>query len=695
MIKKQPTDNPQSIFKFHPHWHRKAHVLLTPQKVPTGAYLPVTRPQRQLSSRRTTMAPISDSELTNLPALRRRFHALDDARMKAMARSIYRPEVLEKLLSDGTDEVAALRLLLEMVDLQAVWKAGLASESQRARRAPRAPQLDTKGSLRDFMYDLQESIGIGAELPPSSVELTSKLIERQIQFYEDEILAMRTDPNYLWDKINEDLGSGPGTAVFVYFVTADNSPAPKRVQELSFFLGRAFKAQVYHVYHFLSVWTWIGKAFKELKSLGYTTKTAERDILKNPKIHSLILQIKGVCLAELCQDLSHYFRRALASSARFGRFFDVEWDGSTVFNMGRYLEEVTVSLKPNALEEALPSLERSLLRLCDPETIWESPECFRTIDGYIRCDSVATPHITKRISKLLSEYASLTTFMDFLLRPCKAESIQELYRNSPIPSPTIPRRPGWDTSWTGLFYGGDPIYRLNFVPHMLKKFINSAEPDWLLALWKGIDNAYLKNAAKSINDYWEVAAVEERPPQWHDSRDPESSPYVPPSVASGSERVQSSHSYLKSSASPENSVKAKSRPTLPGEYPEHGDEPQIEIAPVMNPPPQNEHAVYELPRKTVKIIHRLLRDKIEGTSSEGKVTWKDICKVFRSLNFTIDDSTPGSAVNFIPPSPKDRPLTIHRPHPNPELTPLRIRQLGSRLRRVYGWSEDWFTIVVK
>lgn len=178
---------------------------------------------------------------------------------------------------------------------------------------------------------IPESIGIGAQLPPSSVELTSKLIDSQIQFYEDEIVAMRTDANYLWHKIFENQSHGPGTALFSYFVTLDKGPSPpKRITEFSLFYGRAFRAEVYHAYHFLSVWTWVAKAFEELKSLGYTTKTAERDIVKNPKIHNLILQIKGVCLTELCQDLSNYFRRALASSARYGRYFDIEWVRASV-----------------------------------------------------------------------------------------------------------------------------------------------------------------------------------------------------------------------------------------------------------------------------------------------------------------------------------------------------------------------------
>jgi len=358
-----------------------------------------------------------------------------------------------------------------------------------------------------------------------------------------------------------------------------------------------------------------------------------------------------------------------------------------VINHGRYLEDVKVTVKPDALQEALPGLEGSLLRLCNPETIWESPECFRIIDGYIRCPTVPKPHITPRISEILSEYAALTIFMDLLLRPFKEPSIQELYSKSPISPPSTPRRPGWDTSWTGMLYGGDPIYAVNLILHMKKKRLGVEELDWLSTLWRMIDDAYLANASKSINAYWEVEAVVERPPQWHDKKrdEPSSSAYVEPSVALPSERVQSAYSYLKSFIFPESSVKQKTRPFVPGEVPPP-DVPPMEIG-----VPPLQHPVYELPRKTVKIIHRLLR--VDGAQGlEGKVTWKDVCKVFRSLNFTIDDSTPGSAVNFIPPSPEDRPITIHRPHPDPELDPLKIRQLGSRLRRVYGWSEDWFTL---
>ncbi|KAJ6497386.1 hypothetical protein C8R45DRAFT_125755 [Mycena sanguinolenta] len=278
--------------------------------------------------------------------------------------------------------------------------------------------------------------------------------------------------------------------------------------------------------------------------------------------------------------------------------------------------------------------------------------------------------------------------MDFLLRPLKAPSIQEFFLISPVSIPPTPRRPGWDTSWTGMVYGGDPIYALILAQPMLKKLLQTAEPDWLVTLWAAVDDTYLAKTSKSINDYWEVPVVAERPPQWHDKpeRVEPSSPYVPPPVSQPSDRVQSAYSYLASLVFPEGNDKQKTRPPMSAEEGQR-DTPPVEI--VHEPLPQ--HPVYELPKKTAKILYRLLRQKIEGApESEGKVTWKDVCKVFRAMNFIIDDTTPGSAVNFIPPSAEDRSITIHRPHPDPELTPLRVRQLGARLRRVYGWSEAWF-----
>ncbi|KAJ7672898.1 hypothetical protein B0H14DRAFT_1008236 [Mycena olivaceomarginata] len=204
------------------------------------------------------------------------------------------------------------------------------------------------------------------------------------------------------------------------------------------------------------------------------------------------------------------------------------------------------------------------------------PECFRIIDGYIRCPTVPKTYITTRISDILSEYAALTISWTFSSGPSRRLRSRSCIENHPFPLLRCPRRPGWDPSWTGMKYGGDPIHMLNFIPHMTKKLLSVEERDWLPKLWGAIDDAYLTNTSKSINDYWEVEVIVERPPQWHDNRDKTSSGiYVAPPAALLSERVQSTHSYLNSSSSPQSTVKQKSRGSTTGDVQPSG--PPMEI----------------------------------------------------------------------------------------------------------------------
>ncbi|KAF7362488.1 hypothetical protein MVEN_00596500 [Mycena venus] len=97
---------------------------------------------------------ISDRELANLPALRRRFHALEEDQIKTLAASLFRPEILRQFKSQGTDEVAVMRLMLEMKVMADVQSTAQASESERARRAPKSTETGHQGvatrlSVRD------------------------------------------------------------------------------------------------------------------------------------------------------------------------------------------------------------------------------------------------------------------------------------------------------------------------------------------------------------------------------------------------------------------------------------------------------------------------------------------------------------------------------------------------------------------
>lgn len=82
----------------------------------------------------------------------------------------------------------------------------------------------------------------------------------------------------------------------------------------------------------------------------------------------------------------------------------------------------------------------------------------------------------------------------------------------------------------------------------------------------------------------------------------------------------------------------------------------------------------------------------------------------REMGFEMDPSTAGSSVRFDPPNPKDKSITFHKrksgnllvlaglsdtcplslAHPDPTLSPWKVREFGKRLKDYYGWIEDDF-----
>ncbi|KAK7685172.1 hypothetical protein QCA50_011535 [Cerrena zonata] len=70
--------------------------------------------------------------------------------------------------------------------------------------------------------------------------------------------------------------------------------------------------------------------------------------------------------------------------------------------------------------------------------------------------------------------------------------------------------------------------------------------------------------------------------------------------------------------------------------------------------------------------------------------WGDFLKVMQEMGFEYDPSTAGSSVRFDPPGDRDHPITLHKPHPDPTLSPVMLRQIAKRLKRTYGWSEEDF-----
>ncbi|RXW20718.1 hypothetical protein EST38_g5132 [Candolleomyces aberdarensis] len=68
--------------------------------------------------------------------------------------------------------------------------------------------------------------------------------------------------------------------------------------------------------------------------------------------------------------------------------------------------------------------------------------------------------------------------------------------------------------------------------------------------------------------------------------------------------------------------------------------------------------------------------------------WDTFVKFMREKGFQYDPSTAGSSVRFNPPDPCDSPITIHKPHPDPTLGPIKLVQIEKRLKRYYGWWNE-------
>ncbi|KAJ6594189.1 hypothetical protein B0H19DRAFT_53007 [Mycena capillaripes] len=97
-----------------------------------------------------------------------------------------------------------------------------------------------------------------------------------------------------------------------------------------------------------------------------------------------------------------------------------------------------------------------------------------------------------------------------------------------------------------------------------------------------------------------------------------------------------------------------------------------------------------LTKKSTASMHQLLRtseDEIKGMAS---MKWETFLKLMREMGFTYDPTTPGHSFRFEPPDPKDVSITFCKPHPDPTIHPVMLREFAKKLKKNYGWSEADF-----
>ncbi|TFK23947.1 hypothetical protein FA15DRAFT_620109 [Coprinopsis marcescibilis] len=97
-----------------------------------------------------------------------------------------------------------------------------------------------------------------------------------------------------------------------------------------------------------------------------------------------------------------------------------------------------------------------------------------------------------------------------------------------------------------------------------------------------------------------------------------------------------------------------------------------------------------LSKKTTETMHTILRTSEDADKQTAPMKWETFLKLMREMGFEYDPGTAGSSVRFTPPDSRDKPISIHKPHPDKHITPINLRRIGKRLKRYYGWNEEDF-----
>jgi len=95
----------------------------------------------------------------------------------------------------------------------------------------------------------------------------------------------------------------------------------------------------------------------------------------------------------------------------------------------------------------------------------------------------------------------------------------------------------------------------------------------------------------------------------------------------------------------------------------------------------------KLSKKTKTLMHQLLSTP-ENDKPGAPMKWESFLKIMREMGFEYDPSTAGSSVRFDPPNKNDKPITFHKPHPDPTLEPGMVKTFAKKLRKQYGWTPE-------
>ncbi|KAI6805631.1 hypothetical protein KC332_g13302 [Hortaea werneckii] len=115
------------------------------------------------------------------------------------------------------------------------------------------------------------------------------------------------------------------------------------------------------------------------------------------------------------------------------------------------------------------------------------------------------------------------------------------------------------------------------------------------------------------------------------------------------------------------------------------------------PPQPREPAPPQIPvhRDTYELFQRMFRPG-ECTKRTASVSWTAIEAAFGDAGCTMEQRQ-GSAVAFLQPASsrsgsRAGAVVIHRRHPDPRVNPIALREIGGKVGKYFGWTEESFVV---
>ena len=115
----------------------------------------------------------------------------------------------------------------------------------------------------------------------------------------------------------------------------------------------------------------------------------------------------------------------------------------------------------------------------------------------------------------------------------------------------------------------------------------------------------------------------------------------------------------------------------------------IDLAPVEQQPAQAEqHIKVFVNAESLELFHRMYTPAATHKKT-ACVSWDDLVGAFADAGCTSRQKS-GSAVNFTCGPRGTGMVSIHRPHPDPTINPIKLKEIAKKLEKYFGWTKESF-----